>query len=233
MRYALLSDIHANLPALNAVLVSAEAKGAEAYVISGDSVGYYFWPAEVFAAINDLDGHIIRGNHENMLLRAAADPDYRESRPPILADGVRTALMSLSPSDLSVIAGWPDSLRIKTEAGVMLVCHGAPGDTDRYVYPDTPDSDLAVMRPADARYVVMGHTHHPMVRDLDGVRFINPGSVGQPRDRRPGASWALLDSVTGEVEHFREDYDYEAVAAIARDRLPDVPFLSDALVRTS
>jgi predicted phosphodiesterase len=79
--------------------------------------------------------------------------------------------------------------------------------------------------------VVLGHTHHPMVARVDGTLVVNPGSVGQPRDRIPGAAWAILDTERRAVTFRREPYDVEAVAAQAARRDPDLPHLSAVLSR--
>lgn len=232
MRVALLSDIHANGPAMRAVRRAVELTGVDALLVSGDSVGYYYWPGEVLAHLSELDAQVIRGNHEDMLLRVLSEgpaPDTVRQR---LGSAGLSCLAELSPADLDRLSGWPATLTLSTDEGRVLMCHGSPGDPVRYVYPDTSDGELAEMSPAGFRWVVMGHTHYPMLREVGGVTFVNPGSVGQPRNGVPGAAWALLDSRAGTVEFHVEEYAWRDVADEARVRDPDRPYLWEVLART-
>jgi predicted phosphodiesterase len=80
--------------------------------------------------------------------------------------------------------------------------------------------------------VVIGHTHYSMLMRFGDALLLNPGSVGQPRDRKPGAAWATFDTVTGEVELRRERYDTGPLARGAAKRHPDMPYLAEVLTRT-
>jgi predicted phosphodiesterase len=115
----------------------------------------------------------------------------------------------------------------------ILLCHGAPHEIDYYVY---PDSSLAVLDGAaltEFDLVVTGHTHYPMQKTLnEKTLLVNPGSVGQPRNRQPGAHWALYDTDSGEVSFRRESYNYSRLQAEARRRHPELPYLADVLGRT-
>ena len=100
------------------------------------------------------------------------------------------------------------------------------------MYPDAPDEFKSrIAREVPEGLVVMGHTHYPIHWDLGKVVAVNPGSVGQPRDRKPGACWALFDSNNDALELRRESYDYESVIRECEQRDPGLPFLGEVLRR--
>ena len=81
--------------------------------------------------------------------------------------------------------------------------------------------------------MVQGHTHYPMIKNYGKVTVINPGSVGQPRNRQLGAQWALLDTESDKIEHFCEKYDSSLVMMEAKKRHPEISYLEDVLKRVS
>jgi predicted phosphodiesterase len=114
----------------------------------------------------------------------------------------------------------------------VLVAHGAPWDTDQYIYPNADEALVARLDAYEEDIVVLGHTHWRKVWARGGKTIVNPGSVGQPRDRMPGAAWALLDTATGAVDLRSESYDIERLRRETAAREPDLPYLSEVLVRT-
>ena len=114
----------------------------------------------------------------------------------------------------------------------VLMCHGSPWDGDAYVYPDAPVDVRRRMVDDGCDIVFFGHSHYPVCWDKVGSRVVNPGSVGQPRNRRPGAHWALWDTEADEIELRCEAYDPEPVIAACRHHDPDIPYLRDVLTRT-
>jgi len=232
MRIALLSDIHANLPALEAALHDVRRESPDAIYVCGDSIGYYFWPKEVLELLESVGAASIKGNHEEMLVQmhrgAISSDSVREKYGP----GLDIALADLNAHQLATIEQLPHPLTISSADGDALISHGSPENIDRYVY---PDSKLDFVNGSDFsrnRWIVMGHTHYPMEAVKDDILFINPGSVGQPRNRVPGAHWALLNTEKDDVTFFNTQYDHRAVANEARRRCPELPYLERVLVRT-
>lgn len=178
----------------------------------GDAVGYI--PSlSVVASIRELGSLVrcIRGNHEQMLLEQRYDPPtdavYRLS-------AVRS---QAAPEELEMLASWDRSKKEQLASETVLWVHGSPtAPTDGYVY---PDSDLSLFQP-DAAIVFMGHTHRPFVRDHNGVRYVNVGSCGLPRDDGRFGSAALYDPVSGHVRVIRFDITAETEAVFATN--PDV-----------
>jgi putative phosphoesterase len=232
MRVGLLADIHGNALALEGVLGAAEQAGVERLIVAGDLVGYYFAPARVLELLAPWSKWAVRGNHEDMLAQVRADRSLLLGLGERYGGGLRAVLEDLNPAQLDELAELPRTCAARIGSCSILVCHGAPWDTDEYVYPDAPIKILNRCAVPAFDVVVMGHTHYPMVRVAGKTMLVNPGSVGQPRNRRPGAWWALLDSETMEVSLNCERYDVESVASESRRRYPDLEYLSDVLQRT-
>jgi putative phosphoesterase len=231
MRLGILADIHGNADALYAVLASAKREGVARLLVAGDLVGYYYEPARVLALLDEWDWVMVRGNHEDMLARwlRGFDRDVIAGR---YGSGIDVAAHMLSKEQQDLLTFAPTQRILDIEGRSVLLCHGSPWDADAYVYPDasTNVKDLMLSTGNDA--VVFGHTHIPVLWRSPSSRAFNPGSVGQPRDWRPGACWAIWNTATDEVELRREPYDSGALIAECHRRDPGISFLRDVLVRT-
>lgn len=232
MKLALLGDIHGNRSALSAVLAAAREAGAERLLVTGDIVGYYFQPEAVLMGLAEWTAHMVRGNHEEMLRACRADPAVMALVERRYGSGLQVALDELSEQQLDDLCSLPDSVAIEVEGVRVLLCHGAPWDPNKYVYPDAPDEIVDRCAPPGFDVVVMGHTHYPMLRTRRQTLIVNPGSVGQPRDGQRGACWALLDTATRTVEHRVERYDATALVGECRRRHPGLPYLWEVLSRS-
>jgi putative phosphoesterase len=214
VRVAALSDIHGNLPALEAVLAEVEHEGVERVVVAGDSISGP-WPVEVLERLLELDALVVRGNADRHVLDAdggAGDPE---------AGLARWCSAQLGRSRLETAAGWPLTRELTIDGlGRVVVCHASPS-SDEIIYTSiTPASALArLLGGVEADAVVSGHTHIQFDRRLPGgPRVVNPGSVGMPYEGLRGAFWAILGP---DVELRRTEYDVEAaVSAIRARRAP-------------
>jgi putative phosphoesterase len=203
VRVAALSDIHGNLPALEAALSDVEREGVDAIVVPGDSVSGP-WAAEVFDLLTASEAQIVRGNADRGVLER--DESHL---------GAWSA-DRLGPDRLAAVAGWPLTLELEIDGlGNVLVCHSTPTADEPIYTRITPDAELlATLEPVAADVLVCGHTHMQYDRTLSsGLRLVNPGSVGMPYEGRPGAYWALLGP---DVELRRSEYDVEAAIAAIR-----------------
>jgi predicted phosphodiesterase len=221
---AVISDLHGNLPALEAVL--ADVGSADALVCCGDLVGYYPDAAEVVDRVRALGALAVRGNHELMVTGARAVPPERAGYYAVAA-----TRRALSADQLAWLAALPPSRALAGDGAAVEVRHASPWDEDTYLY---PDSDLGAVVLEEGRWLLLGHTHYPMLRRAGGGLVANPGSVGQPRDRDPRAAWARLDTATGRWEQRRVSYDHRgyqarcermgvdarAIALLGRERMP-------------
>ena len=219
MTVALLSDIHANLIALEAVLHDLPA--VEAIWVMGDTVGYGPDPADTFALLRERGATIVAGNHD----RAVATGEGLELFNPAARAAAERHRSWLGAADRDALAALPLTLE---PAGDYSICHGSPRDPLwEYVF-DARTARSAMAEIAATRCCV-GHTHVPATFSAgNGKLMINPGSVGQPRDGDPRASYALLDVAAGTVEFRRVEYDIaETQRRMRKLKLPEM--LADRL----
>lgn len=231
MKLGLLGDIHGNDSALQAVLAAAASSGVEKLLITGDLVGYYYAPLNVLGQLQSWDRHVVRGNHEDMLDAARSDPEFLTQVDARYGTGLRTAIEQLSKQQIDELCSLPHPLELMIDGCRILLCHGAPWDNDCYVYPDAQPALLERCAMQEFDLIVLGHTHYPMQQMLGGTRVVNPGSVGQPRNRRPGAHWVLFDTATRSLEFRQEQYDSSVLVQECRQRHPELPYLVNALKR--
>lgn len=175
---------------------------------------------------------MVRGNHEDMLSRARTSADALEKAEKKYGSALRTALALLKPAQLDHLCSLPHPLDLEIDGRRILLCHGAPWDNDQYIYPDAAPGLLRRCAAGGHDLVVLGHTHYAMLHQIGSTTIVNPGSAGQPRDRRPGAAWALYDTASGEVSLHREPYDPGPIIMQARERDPGLPYLANVLSRT-
>ena len=200
MRLAVLADVHANLPALEAVLRDVDSLSPAGIWVAGDLVGYNPWPNEVLQILRDRRMKAIRGNHDRAAL--AGDTTHFNE---LAAAAVRWTRIQLTPGSVTYLKDLEDRTRATMPEGTVAMYHGSPRDDDEYVYPSAADE--SVVRKAGAPFVILGHTHLPMALSFRSGVLVNPGSVGQPRDGDPRASYALLEVAAGTVEFRRVEYD--------------------------
>lgn len=232
MRYLVISDVHANLQALEAVLADASRAGFDRVLCLGDLVGYGGDPEAVCAAVLSLGPVIIRGNHDKVAAGIdSAMAFHDQARQAIewtrqaLSTAMLGALRALPPGPLEVVPG-------------LRICHGAPFDEDHYIF-DARDaaralSDGALGRAAGpSSLTLFGHTHVPaafaggargisiLLPDLSPTQtdtqvlpwdpsasmLVNVGAVGQPRDGDPRAAYGVVDTASRVIEFHRVEYD--------------------------
>jgi diadenosine tetraphosphatase ApaH/serine/threonine PP2A family protein phosphatase len=236
MRVAVLSDIHANLPALEAVLASLGE--VDAVWQLGDVVGYGPHPDEVVARLREIGATGVRGNHDVATL-GVLDVEWFN---PAARRAVEWTARRISPETRAWLAGLPE----RAELGEMTLVHGSPRDPTWEYVTTTPEA-RANLEWFATPYCLHGHTHVPVAwRDddghvellrpsggselaLDGRRvLLNPGSVGQPRDGDPRASYFVLDTEARRVTWHRVAY---AIATTQADiRAAGLPgWLADRL----
>ena len=220
MKVALLGDVHANLPALEAVLADAERRGAGARWNVGDFVGYGAFPEEVVRRLREHCDVSILGNYDRKVLRF---PDkrrkWRRTKAPDKFAAFGWAFERLSAASRAFLASLGGEARLEVAGKTVLLTHGSPASEDEPLTAATPDARLAELAElARADVVVCGHSHRPFRREAAGVLFVGTGSVGRPEGGDPRACYAMLDAVADRlvVTHHRVAYDIERAAAAAR-----------------
>ena len=231
MRYLVLSDIHANLEALEAVLDAAREIPYERILVLGDLVGYGADPNAVVDRIRGLHPHaVIRGNHD----KVGAGLEPSDAFNTVARAAIRWTYEALSDDNRDWLAELPAGPLVVDE--LLEICHGTPFDEDMYVFDDA--DVLRSMQAADRRLILFGHTHVQVGYRLanqsltlvtadirrplhvaigQGHYLINPGSVGQPRDGDPRAGFGVYDAASQVVEIYRTPYPIERTQARIRE----------------
>jgi putative phosphoesterase len=204
LRISLIADIHSNLLALEAVLEAINKKGVQKVLNAGDIVGYGPRPNEVVDIVRRSGFLSIRGNHDHAVLVG----EYGWFNESAAAAAKWTAGIIEDSS-----SGYLDRLKreetLKIDGKTIGMFHGSPYDPDEYVLDKSRAEEL--LQDTDYDVIICGHTHVPMQAHIGMRLFINPGSVGQPRDCNPDASFSVLDLDTMESEIIRVGYDVSAV----------------------
>jgi len=204
MRIAIVSDIHGNLPALEAVLADLEQVRPDLVLHGGDLALGGPHPAEVVDRVRELGWASVLGNTDEAI---AEEPAVLEKRSAFVAQAAARTREVLGAERIAWLAGRPLEQRAE---GIALV-HAVPGDCWAIVAHDASDDEL---RKAYGRLgvpiAVYGHLHHPYVRRLDGLTVVNSGSVSLSLDGDVRATYLVIDD--GRVEHRRLAYDVERVA---------------------
>jgi predicted phosphodiesterase len=238
MQIAALYDIHANLPALEAVLDDVRGASVDRVVVGGDVVPGPM-PRETLARLLELDVPVqfICGNGELAVLAqaAAADPSRvtywgtasGEPLPEPFREVLRWAARQLLPEHGHVLASWPKTLRLEIPGiGPVLFCHATPhSETTCFTRLTPEDRLLPVFEGVDVAVVVCGHTHMQFDRIIGRIRVVNAGSVGMPFGN-PGAYWLLLGP---DVQLRRTSYDLTRAAE--RIRATNYPQAQDFAAR--
>ncbi len=227
MLIAFLSDVHANMPALEAAVADATARGAERFICAGDMTGYGPFPDEVCLFLQNRPIPALIGNYDRKVLIVAeqglsAAQGMKSKKRKILL----WTLENLSHQSRLYLSGLPDQLDMQLPSGHMLmVVHGSPLSMDDVTYPSITRPGLTA-KLGDLRpdILVCGHTHIPFVRRIDGILVVNCGSTGQPIDGDPRPSYVLVSTEQGTAPSgrvIRFDYDHKrTIAALEKTYLP-------------
>jgi predicted phosphodiesterase len=236
MKYALISDVHANLPALEAVLEDVARRRVAATYHLGDLVGYAPWPNETVALLREFGIPGVAGNYDSTVGTdyKHCGCRYEDPRQEELSHiSYNWTRQHVSATTKEFLAGLPFRIDLLPNGGhtagprVVLV-HGTPTLNTLYWTEDRPDDFCLKMashagaRPGDM--IAFGHTHISWHRELGGIHFVNTGSVGRPKDGDWRAGYVLLEIGSGgpRVENVRVEYDIgSAMLAIRKSELPD------------
>ena len=231
MRYLILTDIHANLEALETCLTDAKTRGYDQTLFLGDLVGYGADPNAVVDVVRSLKpAAMVRGNHDKVVFGL----DQAEGFNAVAKSAAAWMLSTLTPENKKWIASLPQGPHVVDE--LIEICHGSPFDE--------ADARLA-LQSSERPLCLFGHTHYPIAFELSNGTFsstgpssemearyelknsarylLNPGSVGQPRDGDPRAAYAIVDTKARHVELLRLMYPVEvAQKKILEAGLPEV-----------
>ena len=223
MRIAIISDIHSNLPALDAVLGDLTKQRPDQVYCLGDLVGYGASPNEVTERIRAEGMPTIMGNYDDGV---AFDRDecgcaYRDPVDQELGDrSLAWTKAHTTPENKAFLRTLLKELRFEADGKRVLLVHGSPRKMNEYLVEDRALSSFQrLAASSNADLIAFGHTHKPYQKVVDGVLFVNAGSVGKPKDLDWRACWMMLDG--GTVTFHRVSYDVaRAAAAIRATELP-------------
>jgi predicted phosphodiesterase len=235
VRVAALSDVHGNLPALEAVLADVDRLGIDLIVSGGDVVAGPFARECLELLLDRSDVRFVSGNGDRHVVELARGQAAPESEP-----NLHWVLARLEPQHVEALAAFEPVVRLDVDGvGPTLFCHATPRNDTEFFLETTPDEIAAPMLADTAETtIVCGHTHMQFDRWIGRHRVVNAGSVGMPYEAAPGAYWALL---APEVELRRTEFDLERAAEqvrrsghpladeLARENILTVPSRAEAL----
>lgn len=242
MRYLILSDMHGNWDAFDAVLQQVAKESFDVRLVLGDLVGYGASPNEVVRAVREMqDVIVVRGNHDKVVSGIDSGENFNH----VALEAARWTAQQLDEDHLAYVRDLPQGPRDVAEG--LIICHGSPLDEDAYVFSDYDAFEIFANSTTPVTF--FGHTHVPSLFAYGGasgievrplrdqgslvlrseVRYLlNPGSIGQPRDRDPRAAYMTYDGDTRTVTWHRLPYAIsQAQDRIRKAGLPDV--LADRL----
>ncbi|MBN8521987.1 MAG: metallophosphoesterase family protein [Alphaproteobacteria bacterium] len=238
MKIAILADIHGNMSALSAVLTQAQNDGVSSYIVAGDLIGYYYDTHKVLQALTDLPCVYCRGNHENIYAEwRQSDAIGREDIRKKYGSSYRMTEEHLTSDQKDFLLSLPHPFAFQQDNIRFLVSHGAPWDIDERIYPDAPEEMLSYFDEYqdEADVIITAHTHYPASWQRGNMLIVNPGSVGQPRDRvvSPSgarAQWGIYDTHARHYFPRISLYDPHSVLSDCDQYDPDIPYLKNILL---
>jgi predicted phosphodiesterase len=238
LKIAVFSDVHGNLPALNAILEDVKRRGIDEVYCLGDLVDFAPWPNEVIGLIEEFQIPCLLGNHDERVafdhsIEPLAKHSAEETAARIIA--INHTKKILTPHNKAFLSRLPRHLPLKFKAGQkewsVLLVHGSIRSNDEYIYEDHPHADVSdMLHTANADVLIMGHTHVPYIRKVlrpatqpTGMA-INCGSVGRSKEATPYATYLVLniDETLIVPEIVRLKYNLtETIEAIEKSDIPD------------
>jgi putative phosphoesterase len=228
MKIAIISDIHANLEALSAVVATLDE--CDSVFLLGDIIGYGAEPNSVVEKVKEMrPSQVLSGNHEY----AVTTGDLSKFHSPHGIKAIEWTRDKLTKENHSYLSSLSPSFSAEAEGVRIAGYHGSPRDPlNEYVYPITPKPVMrTLLELSRADVLLLGHSHIPMQIDIGSGLIVNPGSVGQPRDGDPRASYGILEVSAERVSYSvrRVKYDvYLAARKIFENNLPRI--LGDRLI---
>lgn len=232
MKLIFFSDIHGNIGAFQEFQKRLQQEKPDLVVFCGDVFGYYYQQDRILTALRESGWLCLLGNHDRCFLELmdglrnveSLSQKYGSSYVRCLCTG------AISEENVAFLRSLKPQVQLDMDGLNIAAFHGSPLDPlNGRVYPDTPVEAAELYAPYD--FVVLGHTHHKMVRTLGNTTLLNPGSLGQQRDGR-GCSYATLDTCTRTISFQVVEYGISSLLGEIEANDPDKPFLASVLTRT-
>lgn len=236
---AILGDIHSNVLALDSILQDLKNCGIEELVFCGDYIGYYYEPSAVVSRLQDLNKPSVIGNHDLALLHLRKTTDSLRSKELHYyyqqnGSGLRIAFETLKPEQIDWLENLPIQIDLKFENVRCSLFHGTPDSPMKYLYPTSPLNEFReFMENSNSQLFLGAHSHHQFSKRIGEKIYVNPGSVGQPRDVGGRAAWAVLriDGNDFDFDFSQTAYNFREIAAQAKRIDPHIPHLQSIFSR--
>jgi predicted phosphodiesterase len=194
MKVGVISDIHGNHYALEAVLKMAKKDGIGKLLVLGDIVGYYYHPEIVLDMLSKWDYEIIKGNHEVILQNLKENKINPEVLKEKYGRGHELALKNMDSATQRWLFSLPSQKSILIDNISFQLNHGSPSSIEEYIYPDSPLEQLEKCDSSEHDFVLIGHSHYSFSFRCKNSTLINCGSVGQSRLKGGMAFWAIINT---------------------------------------
>lgn len=224
MRIGLISDLHGNLQALDAVLDALAGLDVSAILCAGDLVCYGADHAAVLQRLQDHHIPAVKGNYDEAVACNLPTASRKPSSPrnePLKIAALQWTQTHIASRQREQLAALPWTARFRYGSAWVQVIHAGLEHLDQWITPEVPDEMRTLAEAFPGDIVVMGHSHRQFAERVGGSLLVNPGAVGRSLDGDPRAAFAVLDTNTRQVEFHRIAYDLEAaVRAIAESGMP-------------
>ena len=226
MKILLISDIHGNFPALEAVSRHVQPLACEQILNCGDTTVYAPFPNETINWLRQHKALSIRGNTDDRVIKLLKGKTFKKPAKPEKRIMYTSTAAMLSAQNIEFLLELKKKKILHLDQIFIGLFHGSPADHEELLFAETKEKRFRELaQDSSCQVVITGHSHSPYHKIIGGVHFINPGSVGRMFDGRPEASYAILELVqdTITVTHYRCSYDVEAVVrALHEHHLPAI-----------
>ena len=231
MKIAVISDIHGNFDALSAVLKQAAEEGAKHLLVLGDIVGYYYYPEKILEALSHWNYDIIKGNHEYILEDLRQNSNLKEKIKQKYGSGHDEALKKLNDEQLDYFKNLPDKKSVSFNQTDLLMCHGSPWSNDYYIYPDCKPEIADKCDSSEHDFVLIGHSHYAFAIKNKNSVLLNPGSVGQSRQKGGIAYWCVINTENKSFQMKTTPYNTQILLNDIARIDPNIDYLTKILKR--
>jgi len=208
MKIAIISDIHGNYDALEAIIKYLEKKKIKKIICLGDYVNYYYDAEKCINLLIKKKATCIKGNHDDILIKYFKNKKKLNFLASKYGNSIYRNLDNLKKKHINYLKSLPKRLIVKINKKKILIAHGAPWKSDFYFYKNVKSKWKKKIKKYNKDIFIFGHTHYPMKIILDDKKIIlNPGSVGQPRNNSKKACWLLLNVETMNFKFMQTSYD--------------------------
>ena len=212
MRVCVISDIHGNYSALKKCIRESKKLNVEKYLCLGDYVGYYYEPEKCIDLLLNLNAVCIKGNHETVFFKTLESKKKAEKFSKIYGNSIFKNLKLLKKKHIVFLKSLRSQFRFSLNKKKFFLAHGSPWNKNFYLYPNVKEVWFKKLLKYKFDYCVLGHTHIPMIKNLTSNKVVlNPGSIGQPRNKSANAQWLIFDTKSKKITQKNSSYSLKRI----------------------